>query len=158
MYQVMINCKNFITATFLDIDPDVFSERCQRNRNFLLPPYFFKKQSKILSLEFESQYTILNEEQGGSLASYTETHCGHSCCNKKILLHLTCMNQLMMQMKTIIILHVYILQATHSDSSSNYINCFLEQKLKTPKIHFCIESKAWFKVKFSGELERNEER
>ena len=46
------------------------------------PVTFFKKQSKIFSLEFESRYTILNEEQGDSLASHTETHCGHSCCNK----------------------------------------------------------------------------
>ena len=46
------------------------------------PYYFFKKQSKTFSLEFESRYTILNEEQGDSLASHTETHCGHSCFNK----------------------------------------------------------------------------
>ena len=53
------------------------------------PCYFFKKQSKTLSLEFESQYTILNEEEGGSLASHTETHCRHSCCNKNIQILLT---------------------------------------------------------------------
>ena len=37
---------------------------------------------KTLSLENESRYTILNEEQGGSWTCHTETHCGHSCCNK----------------------------------------------------------------------------
>ena len=53
------------------------------------PVTFFKKQSKTLSLEFESQYTILNEEEGGSLASHNETHCGHSCCNKNVQILLT---------------------------------------------------------------------
>ena len=53
------------------------------------PVTFFKKQSKTLSLKFESQYTILNEEEGGSLASHTETHCRHSCCNKNIQILLT---------------------------------------------------------------------
>ena len=58
-----------------------------------LPPslvtFLKKKQSKILSLEFESLYTILNEEQGGSWASHAKTHCGHSCSNKSFQILLT---------------------------------------------------------------------
>ena len=53
------------------------------------PRYLFKKQWKTLSLEFESQYTILNEEQGESLAAHIGTHCGHSCCNKNFQILLT---------------------------------------------------------------------
>ena len=40
-------------------------------------------------MQFEIQCTILNEEQGGSLASYTETDCGISCCNKNFQILLT---------------------------------------------------------------------
>ena len=58
-----------------------------------LPPslvtFFKKKQSKTLSLEFESLYTILNEEQGGSWASHAKTYCGHSCSNKSFQILLT---------------------------------------------------------------------
>ena len=46
------------------------------------PVLFFFKQSKTLSLEFESRHTILNEEQGWSWASHIETHGEQSCCNK----------------------------------------------------------------------------
>ena len=53
------------------------------------PRYLFKKQWKTLSLEFESQYTILNEEQEESLAAHIGTHCGHSCCNKNFQILLT---------------------------------------------------------------------
>ena len=41
IYQVMMNCKNFIKSTFLDIGPKGFSVRGQRKRNFLLPPLLF---------------------------------------------------------------------------------------------------------------------
>ena len=48
------------------------------------PPFhitFFLKEPKNLSLEIDSRYEILNEEQGWSLASHTKTHYGHSGCN-----------------------------------------------------------------------------
>ena len=68
----MMNCKNFIKSTLLDIGPKVYSER-----NFLLPAFLFFlwEQSWTLFLEFESRNTILNEEQGGNWVS-------HSCWNK----------------------------------------------------------------------------
>ena len=53
------------------------------------PVSFFLKQSKTLSLEFESQYTILNEEQTESWAFHTETNCGHCCCNKNFQILVT---------------------------------------------------------------------
>ena len=86
----MMNCKNFITSALLGISPEVFSERGRETGTSSFPRYIFsKKTSKTLSLEFESLYTILNEEHGGSWASHAETHCGHSCSNKSFQILLT---------------------------------------------------------------------
>ena len=63
-------------------------------------------QSDILFRKFERAfYPILNEGvgEGGSRASHTRTHGGHSFCNKNFQIL-----QLMMQMKIVITLHVYL--------------------------------------------------
>ena len=61
---------------------DFLRERIEKQEFPLSPVTFFLKQSKTLSLEFESRYTISNEEQDGSWVSHTETHSRHSCGNK----------------------------------------------------------------------------
>ena len=51
---------------------DFLRERVEK-QEFPPSPYF---------LEFESRYTILNEGQGWSWTSHSETNCGNPCCNK----------------------------------------------------------------------------
>ena len=85
-------------------------EKVQKLKFLPSPVTFFKKESETLSLKFDSWNTILNKEEGWSLASHTEPHCGYSCCNKNFQILLTSdIHWLaMMQMKIINILNIYL--------------------------------------------------
>ena len=87
----MMNCKNLVHKmnSAWHSSPGFLREMVEKQEFPPSPVSFFLKQSKTLSLEFESQYTILNEEQREGWAFHTETNCGHCCCNKNFQILIT---------------------------------------------------------------------
>ena len=80
-------------------------------------------------MEFESRYTVLNEEHVGSWTSRATTHCGHFCYNKKFQIFLTFdFHRLADDANENhnYIAGLFILYTAHSDSSFHYLNWFLE--------------------------------
>ena len=108
IYQVMMNCKNFITSFLPGIGPQVFSEKGQGNRSFLLP--LFKRNQKHVpwNLRFNIQYQMTNSEEVGLLIPRHIVDIVVAIKTFKFFQHLTFIYQLMMQMKIIIILNIYL--------------------------------------------------